>query len=135
MEFNKENFAKKIRLLKELRLQTLRLHKSLIDSERQVFENKNGQLTTGQFLQVLLNDSKFSWLRKFSMLIVEIDEMFDLDDDYPEEMVEKQFSQLQKLLYFESSDEDFNFNFRNSIQNDPEIESKHKELKRLLPQK
>ncbi len=135
MEISKENFTEKVQLLKESRLRLLRLHKSLIDLERQEFENENGRLTAGQFLQLLLNDAKFSWLRKFSMLIAEIDEMLDLNDGYTEEMVEKQFLELQKLLDFESSDEKFNSNFQNLIQIDSAVESKHKELKELVLQK
>jgi len=132
METKNEKFDEKIQLLKEARLQLLRLHKSLIDIERRDFENENGQLTAGQFLQVLLNDAKFSWLRKFSLLIVEIDEMFDLNDGFSKEMIEKQFLQLRSLLNFYGSDGEFNIKYQNSIQNNSEIESKHNELKNLV---
>ena len=65
----------------------LSLHKSLIDFERAGYERIHGRLNAGQFLNVLLEDESFVWLRKFSMLIVEIDEMFDLKDGITDEMV------------------------------------------------
>lgn len=51
-----------------------RLHKALIDSERAQFERGAGPLSSGAFLQVLLGDESFAWLRPFSGLVVKIDE-------------------------------------------------------------
>lgn len=127
-----EEFNGKIKLLKEARFGTLNLHKSLIDIERETFEQKNGRLTSGQFLQVLLNDENFSWLRKFSMLIVEIDEMFDLDDGYTDEMIEKHFLQFIEMFEFKTADRDFNFKFRESVQNNSGIKTKYGEVTNLL---
>lgn len=130
-----ENFNNNIQLLKEVRFRLLFLHKLLVDGERQIYEHQNGQLSSGQFLQLLLNEESFSWLRKFSILIVEIDEMLDLNDGFTKEMIEKHFTQLQNLLDFESIDKEFNLKYKNSIQNNCEVEAKHKELKNLLAQK
>jgi len=129
---NNENLKDKIQLLKEIRLQILRLHKLLVDDERQTYENQNGQMSSGQFLQILLGNESFSWLRKFSTLIVEIDEMLELNDGYSKEIIEKHFIQLQNLLNFDSIDKEFNLKYKNSIQNNSEIKAKHKELKGLL---
>lgn len=60
--------------LKDVRLGLLRLHKALIDSERHAYEQQHGPLSNGQFLQALLQDPFFEWLRPFSGLIAEIDE-------------------------------------------------------------
>lgn len=60
--------------LVEVRRGLLRLHKALVDSERAEYERENGQLTNGQFLQLLLNDAFFAWLRPYSGLIAEMDE-------------------------------------------------------------
>jgi len=48
----------------------LTLHKSLIDFERGRYENLHGRLNASQFLNLLLENEDFAWLRKFSMLIV-----------------------------------------------------------------
>jgi len=59
--------------LREVRRGLLRLHKALIDAERAVFESERGPLTPSEFLQALMEDPFFQWLRPFSGLIVEID--------------------------------------------------------------
>lgn len=60
--------------LREVRKGLLRLHKALIDAERIAFEHERGPLTPSQFLQALMEDAFFQWLRPYSGLIVEIDE-------------------------------------------------------------
>ena len=59
--------------LKNARNILLKLHKSMLDLERDMYEGIHGKLNAGEFLNLLLEDEDFSWLRKFSMLIVEID--------------------------------------------------------------
>lgn len=60
--------------LRDVRRGLLRLHKALIDAEREAFEAEHGALTNTQFLRVLMEDPFFQWLRPYSGLIVEIDE-------------------------------------------------------------
>lgn len=122
----------KISLLKEARLQLLRLHKLLIDIERNRFETQNGQVSSGQFLNLLLNEPSLQWLRKFSTLIVEIDEMLDLDDAYTEDMIEKYLSQIRKLINFDSDDEEFASKYKISLQTDADVAVKHSEIRKLL---
>ena len=132
MKKQAEELEKKILLLKEARLQLLKLHKQLVDVERENYENEYGQITSGYFLNLLVDDKNFSWLRKFSTLIVEIDEMLDLDDGYTENMLEKQFAEMRKLLNLENADEDFKAKYQNALQNNAEIAGRHGDLKTLL---
>jgi hypothetical protein len=61
--------------LKEIRDGLLRLHKSLLDSERAAYERDVARITsTGQYLDLVLNDPHFQWLRQLSEFIVLIDE-------------------------------------------------------------
>jgi hypothetical protein len=60
--------------LREIRRALFRLHKALIDAERANLERTAGPLSSGLFLQALLQDPELAWLRPFSGLIVEIDE-------------------------------------------------------------
>ena len=60
--------------LVEARRMLLRLHKMLIDSERADFEMDRRPLNNAEFLQALLEDEFFAWLRPFTALIVAIDE-------------------------------------------------------------
>lgn len=135
MEKQVKDFENKIILLKEARLQLLKLHKLLVDIERENYEKGNGQITSGQFLNLLLNEKNFAWLRKFSTLIVEIDEMLDLSDGYTESMFEKQFSQMRNLLDLKNADQDFKTKYQRVLQNNSEVAGKHGELKNLLANK
>ncbi len=61
--------------LKELRDSLLTLHKALLDSERTSYELVHGQVaSSAAFLQLLINDNWFSWLRSITTLLVQIDE-------------------------------------------------------------
>jgi len=121
-----------IQLLKESRLRLLKLHKLLIDTERENFENLNGKITSGHYLNLLVNDSNFEWLRKFSTLIVEIDEMLDLDDGYTINMINKNLSQMRELLDSETIDENFNKKFKNVLQTNSEVADKREEIVKLI---
>lgn len=127
-----QNLQQKVILLKEARRQVLSMHKLLVDLERNNFEKKNGRLTSGQFLNLLVSSSDFQWLRKFSILIVEVDETLDLDDGFSEIMIENHLSEIRHLINLELNDEEFNSNYRKFIQINSEIAIKHSELKKLL---
>ncbi len=61
--------------LTALRNGLLRWHKSLLDSERAAYERDVARITsTGQYLQLVLDDPWFAWLREISQLIVIVDE-------------------------------------------------------------
>ena len=61
--------------LTELRQILLTLHKALLDSERTAYELVHGEVpSAGAFLQLLINDPWFEWLRPITTLLVQIDE-------------------------------------------------------------
>jgi len=122
----------RILLLKKSRLELLRLHKLLVDIERNNFEDQNGKISSGHYLNLLVNDSNFEWLRKFSTLIAEIDEMLDLDDGYTINMIDKHLSQMRDLLITEAIDEEFNKKFKNILQVSSEVEEKRNEIVKLI---
>ena len=110
----------------------LTLHKSLIDFERGRYENLHGSLNASQFLNLLLENEDFAWLRKFSMLIVEIDEMFDLKDGIPNEMVMTNLSKMRQLVSMDDPDENFKAKYKSGVENDPESADSHSRLQALL---
>jgi len=110
----------------------LSLHKSLIDFERAGYERIHGPLNAGQFLNTLLEDENFAWLRKFSMLIVEIDEMFDLKDGITDEMVTANLTKIRELVAMAEPDEFFRAKYRYGLQNDAEAAASQGQLKALL---
>lgn len=61
--------------LSELRQSLLTLHKALLDSERTSYEIVHGPLpSAAAFLQLLINDNWFAWLKPVTSLLVQIDE-------------------------------------------------------------
>jgi hypothetical protein len=122
----------KAQTLKDARDLLLKLHKNLIDHERSIYEGMHGTQTPGQFLNVLLEDPDFSWLRKFSTLIVDIDEMFAQKDGYSEEAVEIHITKLQELVRMEDEDESFRAKYQVALQKDLDAAAHQGALKDLL---
>ncbi|MFZ1699601.1 MAG: hypothetical protein WBO10_16575 [Pyrinomonadaceae bacterium] len=119
-------------LLKNSRNILLKLHKSMIDLEREMYEGIHGQQTPTQFLNLLLEDEDFAWLRKFSMLIVEIDEMFDLKEGISPDMIEANLEKVRELVNMTETDEYFKAKYQFSLQRDPNAAGLHSQLKKLL---
>lgn len=119
-------------LLKSARNALLSLHKTLVDREREIYEGINGPMTGAQFLTALLEERDFSWLRKFSTLIVEIDEMFAQKDGFDRAQIDEHLAKVRELLSPENEDEDFVFRYQNALQQSLDAAAKHGELKKLL---
>jgi len=98
-----ETFEKRKLRIKKVRDKFLRFHKVLMDRERENYESEYGVVSPGQFLELLLGDQRFAWLRILSTLIVRIDEAFDLDDGISIEMVDGFFEESRNL--FDDTDE------------------------------
>lgn len=128
----KEKFEQKVKLLKDTRLQLLQLHKMLVDLTRENYEKTNGQVSSGKFLNLLISNDEFSWLRKFSILIVEIDEMFDLDDGYEEYHLDINLKKIEDLISLNTEDKEFNQSFTNAIKDNDQIKKKKESLESLF---
>ncbi|MEZ5346096.1 MAG: hypothetical protein R2681_11140 [Pyrinomonadaceae bacterium] len=99
----KNDFNEREAKLKKIRDLFLRFHKVLLDDDRAKYEREHGAVTSGRFLEMLLGDPNFAWLRTLSQLIVRIDESFDLDDGLSNEMLDGYFEEIGNL--FDDSDE------------------------------
>lgn len=106
--------------IKQARNRLLRLHKVLMDWDRARYETRHGAVSAGKFLEMLLSEPRFEWLRVLSTLIVRIDESFDLDDGVSLEMLEG-FRQEIRDIFDENSGEysDFQGRFKEAL---PSIE-------------
>ncbi len=118
--------------LKKSRDLLLKLHKAMLDIERDMHEGIHGKLASADFLNLLLEDDDFAWLRKFSMLIVEIDEMFDLKENVKDEVIEANLKKVRELVEMEDPDDYFRAKYQFAIQRDPNAAGLHSQLKRLL---
>jgi len=118
--------------LKNARNILLKLHKSLLDREREIYEGIHGPLNATQFLNVLLEDPDFGWLRKFSMLIVEIDEMFAQKDGVEQGMIDANLVKTKELVEMSEPDEYFRAKYQFAIQSNPDSAALHNQLKAAL---
>ncbi len=122
----------KAELLKDGRNLLLKLHKSLLDHERAIYEGDHGPQTATQFLNILLEDPDFNWLRKFSTLIVDIDEMFAQKDGLSEDVVEVHIIKLRGLIAMEDENEEFKAKYQSGLQLDFDAAAHQGALKSLL---
>lgn len=108
--------------VKQARNDLLRLHKVLMDWDRARYEAQHGPTTPGMFLELLLSEPRFEWLRVLSTLIVRIDEAFDLDDGVSMEMLEG-FRQEIRDIFDEGSGEygDFQTRFGEALPRNEEV--------------
>jgi hypothetical protein len=90
--------------LKAVRLGLFRLHKALIDAARADWEAEVGAQTPGQFLQALLHESRFEWLRPFSSLIVRMDEALAAPEPLAEGQAQAFVGEVAGLVLMEGDD-------------------------------
>jgi hypothetical protein len=120
--------------LDDLRLGLLRLHKTLLEMERQSFEATHGRVNSGELLHLVINDAQFAWLRMISALVVQIDEMLDADEPASAADRINVISGARQLLT-ESEDQEFQQKYHAALQREPEVVMEHSALMKLLRSK
>src|SRR3954453_1701970 len=83
--------------LTEVRLPLLDLHKSLVETERRDYERAHGRLENAEFLNVLMEEPQFGWLKPLTGLIVRIDEALE-DDHNDSPAMDRLVADLRSLL-------------------------------------
>jgi hypothetical protein len=117
--------------LVEVRRGLFRLHKALIDSERAVFEQLHGPQSNGQFLQALIGDAHFEWLRPFTGVIVAMDEALATREPIPPEQV-RRFVGDAAALVMPADDSDTAARFAEARRRDATVSFLHGELARRI---
>jgi len=85
--------------LPKLRNQLLSLHKILMVAERAVYEKEGNVIQSpNHFLQLLMTDERFAWLRELSQLIVVIDEAMEEKPPITRERADALVHEAQLLL-------------------------------------
>src|SRR3954470_6933963 len=108
--------------LAAVRNQLLRLHKILLEVERQRYERANGRVDDMfQLLNLTINDPAFSWLRLLSALIVSIDEkMEDKDNPMTDESAKTLIREVRELVSASQTGNDFQRNYHWALQESPD---------------
>jgi hypothetical protein len=106
--------------LQELRNALLDLHKTLIDSERAVYETDVGPIDSPHhFFQLVTNDPWFAWLRPVSQLIVAMDEALDAQEPLTNDIVDALMNESVFLLIPAETGGEFGERYMAALQRDP----------------
>ncbi|HEX8289379.1 MAG TPA: hypothetical protein VF556_15365 [Pyrinomonadaceae bacterium] len=103
--------------LKDLSKSFLRLHKILLEAEKEEYEKVNGKIgSPNRYLALVLDDPHFAWLRRMSSLIALIDEATSIRRPASEITAGTLLSEAKALLTFSDTDENFNYKFQTALQ-------------------
>jgi hypothetical protein len=108
--------------LTELRNGLLKLHTVLLHSERAVYERDIQRIrTTGQFLDLAMNDPAFAWLRVLSQLVVLIDETLEAEEAPTAEEAGRLVRRARDLLSAADASGVFERAYLEALQRDPDV--------------
>jgi hypothetical protein len=118
----------------DLRNNLLHLHKTLLDLERRTYERVHGRIPSpGAFLQLLLNDPWFAWLRPITTLVVEIDEsLASKEEPVTEEMAQQLFLQARGLITSTEGGDGLGKAYFDALQHNPDVVVLHGEVMKVF---
>ena len=121
------------RTLVDVRHGLLGLHKALIVAEQLTFERIYGRIdSTGQLLQLVMNDPWFTWLHPLSNMVVRIDELLDTTEGVTSEDVIAILAEVRALIRPSEQGDGFERSYYEALQRAPDVVMAHCEMKKLL---
>jgi hypothetical protein len=115
--------------LTQLRNGLLKLHKTLLDSERAVYDRDVQRITsTGQYLNLVLNDPWFAWLHELSQFIVLVDETLDFEDPATPADAERLTAQAREMVTPSENGSVFGRRYFEAMQRDPGVVLAHRDM-------
>lgn len=119
--------------LKGVRNAMLHLHKTLLDYERAAYERQHGTVgNTYEYLNLVMHNPWFAWLRQLSELIVQIDELLDAREPSTEGAAAAIIEQARMLLTPNEAGAEFQQKYFLSVQESPEVVLAHAEFAKVL---
>jgi hypothetical protein len=116
-----------------LRNGLLQLHKALLDSERSIYEHDIARITSSsQFLNLLLHDPFFEWLRGLSQLVVLIDETLEWEEPATSIDADRLVTQARSLVSPAEDGAGFSKSYYNAMQRDPSVVIAHSEMLKVF---
>ena len=113
----------------------LRLHKALLDDERVSYERVHGRIpSNGAFLQLVLGDAWFAWLRPLSQLMVRFDELMEEGDESARTEIIELLTSARTLLTPTEEGDGFGRQYHDALQRDPDVVLAHAAFTGLLRQ-
>jgi hypothetical protein len=119
--------------LRGIRTALLHLHKTLLDRERDAYERGHGKIGNSyEYLNLVMHNPSFAWLRNLSELIVQIDEALDGREPTAEAAANALIQQSRLLLTPNEAGPEFQRKYYASVQESPEVVLAHAEFARVL---
>jgi len=119
--------------LTALRDGLLRLHKLLMESERAAYERDVERITSaGHYLNLVLNDPWFNWLRELSQFIVLVDETLAQEDPAGVEDANRLIARARALVTPAENGELFGRSYWQAMQRDPGAVLAHGEMMKVF---
>jgi hypothetical protein len=119
--------------LTDLRNGLLSLHKTLLDSERGIYERDIARIaSSGELLRLVLYDPWFAWLHELSQFVVLIDEALDAEDFPLGIDAERMIEQAADLLAPEENGRGFAKRYFDALQRDPDVVLAHARMRKVL---
>ena len=119
--------------LLELSQKLLELHRALLQYERKNYEERFGKVgSPGKFLDLLMTDAHFAWLRELSGLIVGIDELADSKEPAAGKQISDLITYTKSLLSGSKEGNRFAQNYLAALQKDPHVAVCHGQVMQLL---
>jgi hypothetical protein len=120
--------------LKQARIQLLRLHKALLDAEKNTYEITHGPIVSNmEFFNLVLNHEWFQWLRPISGLIAEVDEAIGnkkapIEPDTAGVYLERAYT----LIVVDPTGDSHGRKYYEAIERDANVARLHVELTQIL---
>jgi hypothetical protein len=112
-----------------LRNGLLHLHKALMESERAAYERDVEHIkTTGQYLNLVLNDPWFSWLRELSQFVVLVDETLEQKEAAGDEEAVRLIALARALVVPAEDGDRFGRSYWQAMQRDPGAVLAHRDM-------
>ncbi len=113
----------------------LELHKHLLDRERDQYEQANGKLASpNEYLNLVLNNAQFEWLRRMSGMIVQIDEALSRKSTADAAAADSLIAEVKHLLIRDENGDEYQKKYETAIQDSPDVVITHVKLQRILAQ-
>jgi hypothetical protein len=119
--------------LTDLRNALLSLHKTLLESERAIYERDIERIKSAtDFLKLVLYDPWFAWLHELSELVVLIDETLDAKEPPDGFTADRLIAQSQELLTPNENGQGFKKRYFEALQRDPDVVLAHAKTRKLV---
>jgi hypothetical protein len=119
--------------LNDLRDGLLRLHTALLASQRASYERDVARITgSGQYLNLVMNDPWFAWLRELSQFIVLIDELLDQKEPEAAPDADQLIGRARELISPAEDGGPFARGYFEAMQRDPGVILAHRDMMRVF---